>query len=96
MSCDARGAVEMRSSCQARTFCRDGACVDALCSVEDGLVVSMEMSSGVMRVAQSMCYVQDCTEEERCRDGAVPLTCEAGDVSCSGETLLTCSADGLT
>ena len=97
LSCDARGAVEMRASCQTGTFCRDGVCVDALCNVEDGLsCIDGDVKRCNERGSEYL-LVQECTGEERCRNGAcLPLNCEAGSVSCSGETLLTCSADGLT
>jgi hypothetical protein len=94
--CDARGATERRSACRIGTFCSEGACLDRVCDSNDPPTC---VDGDVARCNQrgsAFVIVDDCADDQRCREGAcVPLACEPGTVTCSGETLLTCSDDGL-
>ncbi|MBK8593142.1 MAG: VCBS repeat-containing protein [Sandaracinaceae bacterium] len=101
LECDARGASLSTTACPSGDYCSAGGCVAEVCtpgSLSRCLAGDVRQCNAIGSAYQLM---DDCTASETCVENAsggacVAHVCTPSAVSCTGDDLVSCAANGLS
>jgi hypothetical protein len=101
LECDARGASLSSTACPSGDYCSAGGCVAEVCtpgSLSRCLGGDVRQCNAIGSAYQLM---DDCTASETCVENAsggacVAHVCTPSAVSCTGDDLVSCAANGLS